>query len=347
MSDLPALLAEGLLLQPDTGLVHRPLFKTPPSGVVIEAFRRHVAETGSPETFDRITTTKPPTIGRLTVVTEFHAEKGKRAGGDMAPCPICSPTAPQYLQGLLIWCEGTSAIYAIGRDCGAKLWKDGRLDKAVAEFSRAEARHAVEDELLARLPHVPAFRLWLAEHIEIARAADRLTQGFKKKTPRVYAVVKEALSHGGELPLSETDAAAVGRLTIFGTSFVKSNFKAEARLARLATERLEHLDFGSDELECIDAIARIRPVEQLTALKWLRDARVEAEKVFTHLNDCHAFLAPANMQTLAKWSDTRSAPFRLAAYAEAGRVKVYVYRGEEDWFDRLDGMKQPTPPPPL
>jgi hypothetical protein len=346
MSDSLPSLAAGSLLQPNTGLVLRPWFKSLPSGVVTDAFRRHVADTGAPETFDRISTTKPPNTGRLIVLAEFHAEKGKRVGGDMVPCPICSPTAPQFLQGLLIWCEATAAVYAIGRDCGAKLWKDGRLDRAVSEFSRAETRRAVEDELLARLPHVPAFRLWLIKHLEIARAADRLVQGFKKKAPRVYAVVKQALAHGGDLPLDAVEAAAFGRLALVGPSFVKHTFNAEARLARLATERLEHLDFGADELGCIDAIARIRAVEQLTALKWLRDARSEAEKVFVYLNDCHAFLSPGNMWTLARWSEARSAPFRLAAYVEAGRVKVYVYQGKDDWFDRLDGMKAPSPPPP-
>ena len=347
MSDSPPSLAASSLPRPDAGLVLLPLFKSLPSGVVIDAFRRHITDTGAPETFGRISTTKPPTTGRLNVLTEFNAEKGKRAGGDMAPCPICSPSAPQFLQGLLIWCEATAAIYAIGHDCGAKLWKDGRLDRAVSEFNRLETRRVVEDALLACLPHVPAFRLWLAEHLEIARVADRLVKGFRKDAPRVYAVVKEAFAHGGTLRLDADDAAAFGLPPLVGQSFVRSTFGAEARLARLATDRLEHLDFGADQLACIDAIDRIRAVEQTIALKWLRDASAEAEKVFAFLTDCHAFLTPANMRTLARWSEARSAPFRVAAYVEAERVKVYVYQGKDDWFSRLDGMKPPSPPPPL
>lgn len=347
MSDSLPSLAAGSLPQPDTGLVLRSLFKSLPSGLVKDGFLRHVDKTGSPETFDRISTTTPPTTGRLYVVTEFQADKGRRPGGDMAPCPICSPTSPQFLQGLLIWCEATAAIYAIGRCCGAKLWKDGRLDRAISEFNRAELRRAVEDELLARLPYVPAFRRWLDEHIEIARVADRLVKGFRKKTPRVYAVVKEAFADGGVLRLDATDVAALELPPLVGPSFVRSTFGAEARLERLRIDRLEHLDFGEDELACIDAIDRIRAVEQALALKWLRNAGAEAEKVFAFLNDCHVFLAPANMRTLSRWSEARSAPFRVAAYVEAGRVKVYVYQGKDDWFDRLDGMKRPEPPPPL
>lgn len=347
MSDPPHSLAIGPDPGPRTSLVLRSEFRSMPTGLVLEAFVRHVAATGSPETFSGISTTKPPDFGRLGVLVEFHAERARRSDGNLAPCPICSPHDPQYLHGLLIWCEATAAIYAIGMDCGRKLWKHGRLDQAVADFHQSRTRNAVEEELLERLPQVPAFRAWLNVHLEIARVADRLTSGFRKSAPRVHATIKEAFAHGGQLRLNAGDAAGGGPYTIVGPGFVKHSFGAEARLSRLNTERLEHLDFGDDPLDCIEAIAKIRPIEQTIALKWLRDAGSEAQKVYDHLRDCWAFLDPANMEVLAKWSDTRSAPFRLAAYVQSGRAKVYVYQGKDDWFDRLDGLAAPTPPPRL
>jgi hypothetical protein len=348
MSDSLQSLATGLDPAPRTSLVLCPEYRSQPSGLVIEAFLEHVATTGSPETFASISTKRPPEHGRLGVLAQFYADRSKRADGNLAPCPICSPYDPQYLRGLLIWCEASQAIYAIGTDCGRKLWQNGRLDQAIAQYNQSRTRNAVEDALLERLPYVPAFRLWLADHLEIARAADRLTKGFKKNAPRVYAAVKDAMANDGQLLVNAGDrTAGAGPFRLTGSSFVKHSFGAAARLERLNTERLEHLDFGSDPLECIEAISRIRPIEQTLALKWLRDARSEAEKVFRHLDDCWTFLSAANMQVLTKWSDARSAPFRVAAHVHKGRVKIYVYQGRDDWYDELDGLVAPKPPPPL
>src|SRR5665213_3346598 len=154
MSDSSPSLATGSLSEPATGLVLRPLFKTPPSGVVIGNFQTHVNATGSPETFAWISTTRPPAEGQLSVLGEFRAQKGKRLRGDYVPCPICSPTAPQYLHGLLIWCELTQAIYAIGMDCGHSLDREGRLDRALVAYDRQQSRRRLADQLLEHLPQV-------------------------------------------------------------------------------------------------------------------------------------------------------------------------------------------------
>lgn len=348
MSDSSQALAAGFP-QPDTGLVLRSLFKTRPSGVVVEAFDRHVHETGSPETFDRISTTKPPPDGALAVLKEFHAQKGKRPRGDFAPCPICSPTSPQYLHGLLIWCEATAAIYAIGMDCGHKLDREGRLNLALTAYERQEARRRLEDALWAQLPRVPEMRRWIAAHMPAAVTADRLSRGFRKRAPRVYSVVKQAFERNGELPVrqAEGDQPPPEPIRLVGPRFVKTTFGAEAGLAR-ADERLSHLDFGDDELECAEAIGRMAEAELVKALKWLREAADQVAKVFVFLTDCAAFVSTENMARLAKWSETPGAPFRLMAYAERGRVKVFLQQDRSDWGDTLDDLTTtPEPPPPL
>jgi|GEM_PF-3503568 len=349
MSDSPRSLAAGSLPQPDTGLVLRPFFKSRPSGVIADAFERHVRETGSPETFDRISTTKPPPTGRLVVLAEFRAEKGKRPRGDLAPCPICSPASPQFLHGILIWCEATAAIYAIGMDCGAKLWRDGRLDQAFSAFERAQVHRRLEDQLFTQLPRVPEMRRWIAAHMPVAAAADRLSRGFRKRAPLVYRVVKQAFDRNGELPARQPDddQPPPEPIRLIGPSFIKTTFGAEGRLAR-ADEQLLALDNGDDELECIEAIGRMPEVQLVKALKFLRDAEREVAKVFLFLTDCAAFVSAENMARLAKWSETPGAPFRLMAYAERGRVKVFLYRDGSDWGDTVDGLaSMPAPPPHL
>ena len=348
MSDSSLSLAAGSLPQPDTGLVLRPAFKSRPSGVVVEAYERHVRDTGCPETFDWISMTRPPRTGALAVLSEFRAQKGKRPRGDFAPCPICSPDSPQFLHGLLIWCDETSAIYAIGMDCGHTLDREGRLDRALSAYSRQETRRRLEDQLLEQLPSVPGMRRWIAAHVSVAAAADRLSNGFRKRAPLVYKVVKQAFDRSGELPVREPEAGQppADPIQLVGSSFVKASFDAEARLKR-ADEPLLALDNGEDELECIEAIGRMPEVQLVKALKFLKAAEREVGKVFDFLADCAVFVSPENMARLAKWSETPGAPFRLMTYAERGRVKVFMYRDKSDWGDTLDGMATPESPPPL
>lgn len=348
MSDSSLSFAAGSPPQPATGLVLRPAFKSRPSGVVVEAFECHVRETGCPETFDRISTTRPPPTGGLVVLTEFHAQKGKRPRGDFAPCPICSPDSPQFLHGLLIWCEATSAIYAIGMDCGHTLDREGRLDNALSAYNRQEARRRLEDQLLEQLPLVPRMRRWIAAHMPVAEAADRLSHGFRRRAPLVYKVVKQAFDRNGELPVRqpEGEQPPAEPIRLVGPSFVKTSFGAEVRLKR-TDELLLALDNGEDELGCIEAIGRMPEVQLVKALKFLKTAEREVAKVFELLADCADFVSPENMARLAQWSERPGAPFRLMAYAERGRVKVFMYRDKSDWGDTLDGMSTPEAPPPL
>lgn len=347
MSDSSLSLAVGSHHEPDTGLLLRPLFKSRPSGVIVEAFETHVGRTGSPETFGRISTTKPPAVGRLAVLTEFRAVKARRPRGDLAPCPICNPHAPQFLHGLLIWCEATAAIYAIGMECGHTLDREGRLDMALTAYERQQARRRLEDQLFAQLPKVPELRRWLAANMPAAAAVDRLSRGFRRRVPRVYSVVKQAFERSGELPVRQApDDKRVDPIRLVGGSFIKTTFDAEARIGRVDV-MLAALDNGEDELECIDAIGRMPEAQIARALSFLRESEREAAKVFAHLSDCAEFASTENMANLARWSETPGAPFRLMAYAERGKVKVFVYQDAKDWSDTLEGLMTPAPPPLL
>jgi hypothetical protein len=249
---------------------------------------------------------------------------------------------------VLIWCEASAAIYAIGRDCGASLWRDGRLDQALSAFEREQARRSLEDRLFSQLPKVPALRVWIATHMPAATAADRLSRGFRKRSPKVYSLVKQAFDRNGQLPIREApgDAAQPQPIALVGARFIRDTFGAESRLSRVDQD-LSLLDFGEDELGCIDAIGGMTAPDQVKALKWLRIAQAETLKVFEHLADCTAFVSADNMARLGKWSELPGAPFRLMAYAERGRIKIFQYQDKSDWGDTLDGMNAPEPPPPL
>jgi hypothetical protein len=346
MSDSSPSLATGSHSEPATGLVLRPLFKSRPSGVVFGNFQTHVDATGSPETFEWISTTRPPAEGQLSVLGEFSAQKGKRLRGDYVPCPICSPAAPQYLHGLLIWCELTRGIYAIGMDCGHSLDREGRLDRALVAYDRQRSRRRLEDQLLEHLPQVPAVRHWIEIHRPAAIAADRLSRGFRKGVPRIYVVAKQAFTRNGELPSRQDVAGQPPEpIRLMGSGFLNTSFNAEMRMAR-ADELLRPLDNGPDELDCIDALG-VMPEEQLVkAVKFLRTAERELAKVHDYLNDCAVFVSTENIARLSRWSETPGAP-RLMAYSERGRIKIFVYQDKSDWGDSLNGLTPPDPLPAL
>lgn len=332
------------------GLVHRRIFKVPPLGLVPQSFQKHVADTGSPETFDQISTSRPPGVGRLQVLTKFEVSRGRRPKGDLAPCPICSPHDPKYLAGLLVWCEVSSAIYAIGMECGATLWKDGRLDQAFHEFTRAAQRRDLENDLLDRIPSVPRLRAWVAENMETAAAADRLCRSFKAKAPTIYALVREAFSRDGGLYISDRGGdQAKARLVarIEGQAILQKSFRAEHRLTQL-DQRLGFLDFGEDELECVEAVGRMTTLEQAKARKWLMAAEIEVARTYDYLSSVCDFFADENFAALRRWSEADGSPYRLFAVASSGRFKIYIYnRQADDWFDRIDDLMHPRMPPRL
>lgn len=347
MSDSPQALAVGPYTGPGTGLVLRPLFKSRPSGVITEAFERHVRATGSPETFEHVSTTRPPSSGALVVLAEFHAEKGKRDKGDYAPCPICSPTSPQFLHGLLIWCQETAAIYAIGMDCGHALDREGRLDTARSLFDRQQARRRFEDQLLARLPRIPEVRRWIASQRQVAAEAQRLARGFRRKVPRVYTVIKQAFQRNGELPIRYAPGDELSEpIILTGANFLKTAFNADLVLSRV-DEMLAALDNGEDELTCIETIAEMPEDHVARAIKFLREAERELGKVYQYLRDCADFVSSENMARLAKWSELPGSPFRLLAYAERGKIKIFVYQDKSDWGDRVCDLIEVRPPPSL
>lgn len=185
-------------------LVLRSIYPEKPPSEVVLSFRKHVAMTGQPETFSTISTERPPTDGQVEAL--FHPvdiNRARRPDRDLAPCPICSPSSPKYVNGgALIWCAATQAIYAIGPDCHETLWGDGRMNRALNALRQSDVDRANAEKLINTVTLIPAHRAWIAEHRQAVRGADRLHCTFREQAPKMRSALNRWYKgNGGSVPL--------------------------------------------------------------------------------------------------------------------------------------------------
>lgn len=331
------------------GLVLRGRFPTFPSAAVISAFLKHVVDTGRPETFDGISDTRPPEDGVLRVLTDFDAPRGKRGDGSMAPCPICSPTDPQFHSGVLIWCEASAAIYAIGINCAAELWKDGKLDREIASFRRRKADEALDTVLLERLPIVPEQRAWIAGIMPSARRTDVISRSFRKTLPAVAYSLGEVARAGAKLTvhrrvhndLFETGSTVreetIGMLE--GTAFVEGPSQVEKQL-RICDETLRAADFGANDDNVLAAVCSMSEADKVKCSKYLQQAERQMAKASERIKATWDFTRPSNLAMIQAWG----AEQYERVSAQGNGIKAWVDCGGNIWAAELKDL---TVPPPL
>jgi hypothetical protein len=313
-------------------LVLRPLFPVAPDDDLAARFRTHVRETGMPETFPEISTTRPPAEGEVIPLAMKITIPGKRrAWGKMAPCPICSTRTPKWIEnGTLIWCEATQAIYCIGPNCYGTLWKDGRLDR---EINRRR-RTLQEEENLAALSEAieaaPAHVAWIKAHFTQARRVTQLHEGLATSAPKFRGAVSRAIKGS---PLT---SAQIG-----GHSFIRGRWaldeklrQAEAVWLRLMAQPLA--DAYPDGAEVLaPRIVQERLVE-------IRRSQGQMGQVVQCIVDAAAFLSTESIQNLAKWGKAANAPIEFDAIHTATGVRIRC--GQELWEGPI-GLALPAPLP--
>lgn len=322
-----------MLMEADIGpqaLVERSLYPSPPAHLV-DDFKRHVRETGQPETFPTISTTRPPKDGAVVALWfPVDVERGKRPHRDMAPCPICSAETGKFLNnGTLIWCEASQAIYAVGPRCSHTLWADGRLDRAINVLLQTEREKANKEAVAAGVARAPAQRSWADAVRPLAKQAEELHREFSRSAPKL----RGALSRG-------LKSASASTPVIDGKRFLKGTWKLTAKLDE-AVAGLRDIEAraGRDPETWADDLAPRAVSAEMAKLKAARDA-------LDWVHDCCAqaatFLRPENFQRLALWSAMDSAPMKFAARSSLATAELKT--DEEHWRVRL-GLAEPPPVP--
>lgn len=319
-------------------LVLRSVFPEPPNAEQVADFRRHVRETGHPETWPLISTTPPPSIGDVRMLAQgIEINSKRRADGGRAPCPICLPAGWKWLHdGALIWCAETSAAYCIGPDCSSG---DLRLKVAVArnELTRSERRLREIERLTALVAAAAGWRSWVRFNRPLAVSTDPRHRSFAGSLPKLRRSLALALK--GDAPAALL-AISGGVEVYFGRAFLAGGWT----LAR----DLDHADEAFSELV---AAGGPDPERWATGMAddvraaWLKKAETAVRSVGrTHdrLMAASHFLSPVSIGALARWSSAEDAP---TVFSVQHTPTQALFRHREEFCRVPLGAARPTPLP--
>ncbi|MBV0912559.1 hypothetical protein [Anianabacter salinae] len=334
-------------------------FKNRPSPRWVEGFKEHVRRTGLPEAFPGISWEPLEEIYGAQILTEFEIVRAKRPNLDMAPCPICSPAAPKFLKGVLIWVPSIGKVCAIGCECGAKIHEDWNAEKK--RRAQEKKGEIIESFLEENLHRIEEIQKNLRYARRIAKDHRSCWSSFRKECPMITYELREAMKRG---PIFVTERISsnqealrslglkqpkminrqIGSVT--GQAVVKSRFEHHKENFALENQ-LEAIKFGSNQQECFLKICEMTYKEKQMTERLIKKARQEISKISDLNKDFISFFEPENLRKLNEWSqhENRATPFRIDYRLGQGRMKVSG-RGIPTTFVDMSGLCSTHQSPP-
>lgn len=305
------------------------IYPSPPGDEFVAAFRKHVAQTGQPETFPTISTTRPPAEGTVEVLMHpVDLNRKTRPDKDAAPCPICSADAPKWLhKGSLIWCEGTQAIYAIGPECSSTLWADGRMNRAINVFTESQKAKADGIKLYHLVLRIPRLLGWIAENRALAAQVSDLHGGFAKDLTRLRAMLSRSLKSSNGVANDRGPLADIPIGVVAGRGFLSGSWNVHGELDKAgATLRAFPVIAGDDLVSWVDSLTPSVRAQKCAEIERAREALARAEARMTTARD---FLSARNAQILGRWGRGEGSPIPFSVTTTASRITFRS--GETAW----------------
>lgn len=325
-------------------LVHRPIFRSHPTAQILQEFQDWIKRTGQPETFPYISMSEPPKSTPLSILSEpFRVDRKLRPGGDMVPCPVCQPSAGKFIEGYLVWCPASAAIYAIGVDCGAKHFGQEEYSKAEAERRRISRQRQIEDELLQRLPHVPAAIEWAKAWKPVAEESDCLARGFRKECGLLHQALQRAHQAGGELSVHvrgilPTAPAVTGTEVLHrlqGGMWLVGNRPELGRRFNGLIAQLPSLDFGNDADDVCMRLANWGPSDLATGHKFLRAWLKDVSYLQPRLAAARDFFDLDNLEGVERWANHPQINMRVRIQRTSAAVTVSIGPSGYNWHGKV------------
>jgi hypothetical protein len=281
-------------------------------------FKRHLETLGDPSQCHFISNEKPPAKGIVVLYPGFVIPERHVARDGLARCPICSPKAPKYATGHLLWSPVNGKIYAVGHCCGHKYFIGGELAHELREAKARASRRVDEEFLLLNWDRVSVFGEFAlalkARAREFDQTVKRLVSGISQS--RANEVFRIASAGGGHLSVvhqNETPTDGPGGLSGIRSRFgdrplagyqilhrPRSAPSAEARLANAGTA-FQFVEW--DTHDAAYAWLCDMPDRDLRILAGrLRDAEGWYEEVCSEMASLAAFLPRSNLALLTAWS---------------------------------------------
>lgn len=297
---------------------HYPEFTVRPGDDFVEGWRSHIQNTGDPETFDRVSTSKPTQQHEIVLLSEeIRVPTALRAGGGGVPCPFCSPTSPKFHLGRMAYFAEESVVRFVGHRCART-----HFGENYAEAEKLYRRQEAARRYIGLWKAVGAERhqalALIDDMMVVADQVEKVRRNFDLKAPkwcrelhRELAQTKGDLQVTQDLGMKDRNGNAVIQKKIIGTAagleFLRESF---APLSILRTVKMA-LEGTAVDLPEWAAVAPEHPATS-DILKLGRNVERALEKfpqARAELEDAAKFLSRKNVDLLHRWGSAGSSPF--------------------------------------
>lgn len=289
----------------------------------VSEFKEHVRTTGMPESSHFISNSPTSDLDGAEILTEFQIDRKKRPNLDLAPCPICSPFSPKYLNGYLVWFPNERVTRAIGRECRRTV--SNKWDRAQRAFKIKKQNEAREKYLEAKLWRLPQLIADGESVLGVCNSHYKIWKSFRVECPAVVQGLRTHLS-SGRLTVSEkrTEKSGQGMKTSTGSTMytevfiglasgqtvVKAKFDHHKKLAK-KLETAKVFDFGSDQGEVFLKICDMNKAEQIATEKVIKETEKILSKSAGYMEDFRLFFQAENISLLNKWASHANSALKL------------------------------------
>ena len=154
--------------------------------------------THNPEGLEGVTWHKPLKGAVPVLVFDIVLDRAKRADGRPAPCPICCPRSPKYLNGAFAWFPDEGVYRCIGIECIATLCGADAAYKVRKDFDIAKTLEADYEFAFENIDKAPATKDYLSALSPAAGHVDQLRRELGKSHVR-GDLLKLLKQHDGRL----------------------------------------------------------------------------------------------------------------------------------------------------
>lgn len=321
-------------------------YATKPDRSIEEALRKHIKETGTPESFSgMILKPLPPDATPELVLRNYTIDRRKRADGQYAPCAQCCPNAPKYLTGGVMWCPQDGWMRQFGCDCVEKAIGGLAYREMNRQRDQLEAERDADDFLLSHWQCVSRLRTYVRDALLVADALVKNRDTIDNKLRGWRSAVRNAArSSEGQLVIMrrrriERDDAGerigprgfggsdgyesvpdvigpfVGRI-VFSMDFDPTSWVRD--IEGLIPEGI--WDTGEAAFEVVAPWSMSRRVEKV---RKLREAMSQTVIVSRKLEEGRQFFTAEALRRLGSWGADREAalPFTIRTGAEAAEIR--------------------------
>lgn len=315
----------------DSALQFFPIFDDRPPLDFIEKWRQHITDTGSPETFQGISTTKPERSANVVLLSEeIRVPTPLRPGGERVPCPLCSPTSPKFGMGRMAYFPDDSAARFIGHRC-AKHYLGNNYTEAERLF-RIEAKCGEYLALWPRLQSkLPSIEPIVQKLYGIGHRLTDLRMYIDIQAPGFASFLHNDLVAKRSLVVTSHDVGAKS-YQVHGVEFLSLDFDPKGKTDKLMTACRDlrrglpawnHTEGENDASR--EIIRRGNSItKRLKDISALRDLIEEAAR----------FFQPRNLRLLEQWRATGASPFSVLTFKQDGdRIDALAesFAGRFNW----------------